>query len=244
MLTTFDQARLFGARHGSGAPAVLALHGWRRSNGDFDAMFGQSLSGVAIDLPGFGATPPPLEAWGSPEYARALLPVLSEMATPVVVVGHSLGGRVAVHLVAMAPELVRGLVLSGAPVVRPSTGPRKPPFRFRAARRLARMHLIPQKQLEEARERYGSPDYRAAEGVMRDVLVKMLHEDYSEQVAAISCPVELVWGDDDSEVPLARAQLLEQVLPKAHLTVCPGAGHLTPLTAPNELRAAVERLSA
>jgi len=55
-------------------------------------------------------------------------------------------------------------------------------------------------------------------------------------------PVELVWGDDDMAAPLATAEQLQRELPHAHLVVCRGAGHLTPLTAPGELRAAMERL--
>lgn len=221
---------------------MLALHGWRRSYSDFDAMFGNDLDGIAIDLPGFGATPPPPEPWGSAAYARAVLPVLGEMAPSVVVVGHSFGGRVAAHLAAAAPEQVQGLVLTGSPLVRTTDGAWWPRMRTRIGKRVARHHLLPEAQLESARQRYGSIDYRAADGVMRDVLVEILDEDYAEQLSAISCPVELVWGDDDAEAPLVGAELLQQALANAKLTVCPGAGHLTPITEPDQLRAAVDRL--
>ena len=92
------------------------------------------------------------------------------------------------------------------------------------------------------RQRYGSDDYRAASGVMRDVLVRTLAEDYAAAIAAVRCPVELVWGDDDTGAPLATAEQLQRELPDASLVVCPGAGHMTPLTAPGELRAAIGRL--
>jgi pimeloyl-ACP methyl ester carboxylesterase len=96
--------------------------------------------------------------------------------------------------------------------------------------------------MERARQRYGSSDYRAAVGVMRPVLVRMIAEDYAESVAAVRCPVELVWGDDDDVVPLAMARTLVSTIPEARLTVCPGAGHFVPTAAPADLRAAVERL--
>jgi pimeloyl-ACP methyl ester carboxylesterase len=242
MLTTFDNARIFGSRYGSGPPTVLALHGWARDHSDFDAMFGGRLDGIALDLPGFGATPPPDEPWGSPEYAKAVLPVLSEMATPVVVVGHSFGGRVAVHLAQRAKADIRALVLTGVPLVGDGGAPRKPPRNVRIAKRLAALHLVSDRRLEAARQQHGSPDYRAAEGVMRPILVKLLHEDYSEALAAVRCPVELIWGMDDREVPLARAEKLVRMIPDARLTVYEDAGHLTPLTLPTELRAVVEQL--
>jgi pimeloyl-ACP methyl ester carboxylesterase len=96
--------------------------------------------------------------------------------------------------------------------------------------------------MEALRQRYGSDDYRAASGVMRDILVRTLAEDYTAVLAALRCPVELVWGDDDTSAPLAVAEKLEAELSVAHLVVCAGAGHLTPLTVPGELRAAIGRL--
>jgi pimeloyl-ACP methyl ester carboxylesterase len=160
---------------------------------------------------------------------------------PVVVLGHSFGGRVAVTLAAARPELVRALVLTGAPLA-PRPGARhRPPAAFRLVRALRRAGLVSEWRLERARRRFGSADYRAAEGVMRQVLVRLLAEDYGPALRSLRCPVELVWGQDDAEAPLAAAEWVQGVVPRASLTVCPGAGHLTPLTAPGQLRAAVDR---
>ena len=164
-------------------------------------------------------------------------------ARRVVVVGHSLGGRIAVRLAAARPELVGALVLSGAPLVARG-GRRRPPVVFRVARAMHRAHLVGDARMERARRRHGSADYRAAEGVIRDILVRLVNERYDDALAAVRCPVELVWGDDDAEAPLSVASAIVDALPDARLTVCPGAGHLTPLTAPGELRAAVERALA
>jgi pimeloyl-ACP methyl ester carboxylesterase len=241
MLSSFDEGRLFGAAHGNGAPWVLALHGWARDHRDFNKVFGRDLDGVALDLPGFGATPEPPEAWGSEPYAWAVAPVLTAMPGPVVVVGHSFGGRVAVHLGATFPDRVAALVLTGAPLFRRTGAPTKPKARYRLARSLAKSGILSERRLEKARNRYGSADYRAAQGVMRSVLVKVSQEDYLPQLKAIRCPVDLVWGDDDREVPLEIAERIKAEVPTARLTVVPGAGHLTPLTIPQELRSAIER---
>jgi pimeloyl-ACP methyl ester carboxylesterase len=109
---------------------------------------------------------------------------------------------------------------------------------------MSRVHLVPESTLERARNKYGSPDYVAARGVMRQVLVRLLAERYDEQLAALRCGVELVWGDDDKEVPLSVAEAVVSAVPGAVLTVCRGAGHLTPLTVPDALRQAVERALA
>jgi pimeloyl-ACP methyl ester carboxylesterase len=228
---------------------VVALHGWRRTHADFAASLGPSapggpLSTLAPDLPGFGATPAPAQPWGSVEYAAAVARVIEDAVgsgPAPVVVGHSLGGRIAVRLASARPELVGALVLSGAPLLPRAAGPRRPPFGFRLVRALHRAHVVGDASMERARQRHGSPDYRAAHGVMRDVLVRLVNERYDDVLAALRCPVELVWGDDDTEAPVESARALASAIAQAHLSLCHGAGHLLPLTAPAELRAAVER---
>jgi len=245
---------MYGETWGNGPPAVLALHGWRRSHADFAAALGPGSPGdppptMAPDLPGFGATPEPPGPWGSPDYADAVAALLRSADGPdgpVVVVGHSLGGRIAVRLAAAHPDLVGALVLTGAPLVRVG-GRRRPPVAYRLARAMHRVHLVGEGRMEKARRRHGSADYRAAEGVMRDVLVRLVNETYDDALGVLAdrrCPVELVWGDDDAEAPPAVARALAEALPQARVTWCPGAGHLTPLTAPAELRAAVRRALA
>ena len=163
------------------------------------------------------------------------------VSTPMVLLGHSFGGRVAVNVAAMRPDLVRALVLTGAPLVR-TVRARRPPAAFRAMRALRRRGLVSESSMERARQRYGSADYAAAQGVMRQVLVGLLSEDYSEQLSGLRCPVELVWADDDTEAPLAVAQAVSGIVGHAELTVCPGAGHLTPLSVPDRLRLAVDKV--
>jgi pimeloyl-ACP methyl ester carboxylesterase len=247
VLRSYADGSLLGSASGTAVPDVLALHGWARSHRDFDGVVAAvpdtdpapdpSLDAIALDLPGFGQAPPPPAVWGSPEYATAIAAVMDEMAPTVVVIGHSFGGRVALHLAVRRPDRVRALVLTGVPLFPPDR--RAPAAQFRAVRLLHRAGLIGEGRMEVARQRYGSEDYRRAEGVMRQVLVKTLGERYDEQLASIGCPVSLVWGADDMAAPVAMAEAASARLAHATLAVCSGAGHLTPLTVPRVLHHAV-----
>ncbi len=248
MLKSFAGGRVFGGTWGPGTAVVLALHGWNRTHRDFAGVFDQDgagdLGAVAPDLFGFGATPPPPEAWGTEQYARHLLTILDEpglLADRIVLVGHSFGGKVAVRLCGLAPDRIERLVLTGVPLLDRAGRRSKPPPVFRVGRRLHRLGLIGETRMERLRNRYGSPDYRAARGVMRDVLVRVLAEQYADELATIGCPVQLVWGEDDTEVPLEVALRAERLFPSATLVTLPGIGHLTPTEAPAALREAITR---
>lgn len=240
-LTSFQRGTVFATRHGSGAPPrVLAMHGWGRNRTDFDAVLA-GLDAYAIDLPGFGVSPPPPAAWTAADYAeQAVAPILGEFPDPVVVVGHSFGGRVAVCLAAAHPDRVASLVLVGVPLLR--SAPRaRPRLRYRALRALHRVGVVGDDAMERARRRHGSADYRQASPLMRQVLVQAVAESYEDELATIACPTELLWGEGDTEVPVAVAEAARAIAGHARLTVVPGAGHLLPLTHPAEVRAAVDR---
>ncbi|WP_182111550.1 MULTISPECIES: alpha/beta fold hydrolase [unclassified Actinotalea] len=213
-------------RVGAAPSRVLALHGWGRSGADFQRVL-DGTDALAVHLPGFGPTAPPPQAWGSVEYAEHLAAALAGTG-PYTVVAHSFGGRVAVRLAAAHPELVRSLVLTGVPLVR-ATPPPRPRLALRVAKRLRAAHLLPQGVVDRLRRSGGSADYQAAQGVMRGVLVRVVGEDYREdlaRIAAAGLPVHLVWGEADDAAPLAGARLAAELLPGAPLDVVPGAGHL------------------
>ena len=245
MLSGYLEGRAFGERSGTSPPWLLALHGWGRTHADFAGVLAAThdqgaLDAVALDLPGFGASPAPDEAWGAKEYAEFVRPLLDEMAGGVVLVGHSFGGRVAVELAAMVDDQVAGLVLTGVPLVRLGRPPR-PRVRYRIVRSLAAAGIVSQGRLDAARERHGSRDYREARGVMREVLVRVLAEDYRPALARLRCPVEFVWGERDTVVPLAAARSALDLTAKGRLTVLPGVDHFVPTAAPAALREAALR---
>lgn len=233
---------VFAESHGSWPPRVVALHGWSRRGSDFDAVLA-GLDAIALDLPGFGASPAPVEPHGARGYAELLAPVVGSLPEAPVLVGHSFGGRVAVCLATAVP--VRGLVLTGVPLVRRETG-RSPSLGFRMARWANRIGLISDDRMERERRSRGSDDYRAATGVMRDVLVAAINESYEDELSRVRVPVSMIWGANDREVPISVADdardLLESEGTPVRMTTVDGVGHLVPTQAPAQLRAVIDEM--
>ena len=249
MLRAYGDGNLFGEPYGEGPVRVVWLHGWGRRSQDFHAAAGllarDGVASVALDLPGFGSSPPPLAPGGARHYAALVVPALSVIADgPLVLVGHSFGGRVAAVVAADHPALVRSIVLTGVPLLHRAASVRTP-LGYRALRRLHALGVIGERRLERARRRYGSGDYRAATGVMRDVLVAMVHESYEDELGRLACPVALVWGANDREVPPDVARRATSLLRAPHtLTVIDDVGHFVPTDAPSALVDAVRQALA
>lgn len=242
MLSSVLDGRLMAERYGSGAVAVLALHGWGRTRNDWDPIL-NGLDALAVDLPGFGLTPPPETGWGSPQYAEMLAPLLTELG-PVVLAGHSFGGRVAVHLASAHPQLCRGLVLTGAPLHR-RAAQGKSPLAFRVARRLHRMGLVGDDRMNAARNKYGSADYRATSGVMRETFVTLVNENYDAQLAQVASngvPVRLVWGRGDTAAPVRTAERIHAAITNSELTVLDDSAHALDAQLSSALRASIDGL--
>lgn len=243
----------FYGRGSSPSPRVVALHGWQRTGRDFDWMLTDpayaEVGVLTLDLPGFGETPLPDSGWGTPEYADALAEALrSKNLGPMLVVGHSMGGRVGLRFAARHPELVSGLVLTAAPLTRATDGPtRKPALGFRAAKALHRIGIVSEPRMEAARQKYGSVDYRTAGPTLRPVLVRTVNEDYDADLTVVSglgVPIALVWGALDTAAPAAQVETLRRRLGPIVVTVGDGKGHDTPVEMRPELTAAVRAVLA
>lgn len=244
MLRAYGGGKFFGEPWGEGPVRVVWLHGWSRSIQDFSAcaslLAARGFASVALDLPGFGSSPLPTVAGGARMYSELVAPILEEIASgPVVLVGHSFGGRVATVLAATRPELVSALVLTGVPLVklaRVAPVPRA----FLVTRRLHALGLVSDARMEAARQRFGSTDYRNAHGVMRAVLVAMVNESYEAELRQLELPVTMLWGAHDREASPEVAAAASALLTCPHeLRIEATLGHMVPTEAPELLVGAV-----
>lgn len=144
------------------------------------------------------------------------------------------------------PGLISGLVLTGIPLYRPpASGNVK--LVYRIGRTLHRRGLIAERHMEKLREKYGSSDYRNAKGVMRDVLVKAVNDDYTQQINTIAhgpeIPIRLVWGEGDTAAPTwMPEQAMSSLSGRASLEVVAGSTHQLASGLERDLRLAIDEL--
>lgn len=243
MLVRLDGLDTFYTLEGSGSP-VLLLHGWGASSQHLSAVavgLAPTFRVLAVDLPGFGWSDPPPEAWGSGEYAAHVRRLLDRLAIgPAAVLGHSFGGRVAIQLAAASPARVARLVLVASAGIRP---PRGSGYyaRVGATKLLKAMAALPglgrlgRPLATWWVERAGSRDYRAA-GRLRPTLVRLVNEDLAPLLPRIQAPTLVLWGDQDREVGRAAVVRLASGIRGARLLVFEGAGHFPFQDTPERFR--------
>lgn len=235
---------LFG-REGTGADhPVLMLHGWGASLrlmqplGERLAALGYSV--YIPDLPGFGDSQPPPSAWGALDYAKFAVDYLDrhELAQ-VYLFGHSFGGRLGLVLGADYSDRIAKMALADAAGV-PETKSPAADMRLRGYKAIRDgLYKIGATGLaDDLRQRYnaryGSADFQAVTGVMRETFVKVVGEDLRPYAQRVQPSTLLFWGDKDEDTPLWQGQELEKLIPDAGLIVYEGTGHYSYLERLNE----------
>lgn len=224
-------------------PSLVLVHGAGGSHLDWPPALRRFAGAtvVAVDLPGHGRSEPPGKD-RIDDYAAALGALLAALALgPTVVVGHSMGGAIALSLGLAPPPEVRGLVLIG-------TGAR--------LRVMDALLTMTQQDFSAAVElicssEWGSaaPDALRAAGRARLATAnpQVTHADFAacnafdmrQSLVAVRLPALVIAGGEDRLAPPKLSYALAEGLPNARLLTLPSAGHMIPLEQPAAVAGAI-----
>jgi len=260
------------AQAGSG-PVLLLIHGMGGTFENWQEVIdplAREHTVIAPDLPGHGASAP-----GAGDYSiGALAAVLRDLLIALgheraTLVGHSLGGGIAMQFAYQFPEMAERLVLvsSGglgpevSPILRAAALPGADLFISATAgpgrvvgsalaRGLAAVGLRPNVDVAEVARGYASladPDRRAAFlATLRSVIGtggQRVHAG-DRLYLAEDMPVLIIWGEHDPIIPGHHGESAHEAIPGSRLEVFPGVGHLPQLEAPGRFISVLERFIA
>ncbi|MFP6561923.1 alpha/beta fold hydrolase [Paraburkholderia sp. B3] len=240
---------------GDGEPALVFLHYWGGSSRTWDGVVGQLADRyrtVAIDHRGWGDSEAPAQGYAIADLANDAQDVVEALdLRRYVLVGHSMGGKVAQLLASRRPRGLAGVVL-----VAPSPpSPMALPDEQRAAMVSAYAsresvsqvldHALTANRLEPAhREQAIADSLRGAPQAKTAWPIAGMLEDITGEVGAIDVPVVVIAGEFDQvdRVETLRKELLPRIA-GACLHVLPRVGHLLPLEAPAALAALIRQFA-
>lgn len=202
--------------------AIVLLHGWGQ-NIEMMQMLGEPFKEnfriIALDFPGFGLSDEPKSVLDVSGYTSILEKLLDKLnVKKPILIGHSFGGRVSVKY-ASRNDVEKVILLS--PALR---GHDRKGLKTKILKSLKKVPVV--KNLEGwAKNHIGSRDYKAASPIMKDVLVKTVNEDLSDDAKRIKVPVILIYGDMDSEVPEEDTKEYERLIEDCGLILYEGCTH-------------------
>ena len=250
MITKIDGFPVNYIDEGEG-DVILLLHGWGSNITLFDGII-KTLSPnhrvIAPDMPGFGKTPEPQEAWSVDDYVDFIIKFIDNLGlNKFSVLVHSFGGRVLFKMNAREslPYVIDKVVLVDSAGIMPKKTVRQKISlkMYKIARSIMStkvLHFLYPDAVENMRKKRGSADYNNATPIMRSTLVKVVNEDLKHLISKVSCPTLIIWGDKDTATPIDDARQMEQLIADAGLVVCEGAGHYSFLEQPAKVHGALK----
>ncbi|HEY82484.1 MAG TPA: alpha/beta fold hydrolase [Dehalococcoidia bacterium] len=191
---------------GEGPPVIL-LHGggndWREWRKNLIPL-AQGLRIYAPDLPGFGLSDPPLMPV-SPSWFSSFLKDFMEAVgvKEAHIIGHSLGGTLAIALALDFPQKVKKVVLIDSAGLGPISGK-------------GRLFLFLLGGLKKVLGKENKPKFKprsAKEWLLAD------------RLAELRAKVMIVWGENDPYLPTSQAELAHQLIPDSELRIFPRCRH-------------------
>jgi pimeloyl-ACP methyl ester carboxylesterase/putative sterol carrier protein len=247
---------------GQGPPVVL-LHGLAATKLSYLPLLpalAERYRVIVPDLPGHGESGKPRARYTPAYFTKIIHALFDELGIEdAAVIGNSMGGRIALEVVARHPHRVNSLILldpaaAGLPfplyarllgLLPTGVGAIPVPWRKRIvvtaiSQMFARPESLPRAGYIAAAEEF-IRIYRKgrARVALLSAMRGLIRDDpdaFWKKVAAIEVPTLIAWGREDRLVPLGLGHRLANTIPDAQLVVMPETGHVPQFEQPEETR--------
>jgi 3-oxoadipate enol-lactonase len=245
--------RLAYDRRGKGTPLVL-LHGYPLDHHLWDEvvpLLQDQFDVILPDLRGFGGSSTVDSFYTMEDIASDIAGLLDFLDIPTaVIVGHSMGGYVALAFARLYPERVIGLGLVSSQVL--SDTPAKREDRFKTAAEVADKGtasvveaMTPKFTSDTRLQEYARSSMERQQPAAYIGALKAMGErvDSTPLLSTMDYPVVIVHGDADNLIPIDRAREIQAALPGAYLVEISGAGHMPMMEAAEKTAVALRHFA-
>jgi len=238
------ETKLHLLRAGQGDP-LLILHGAGGSPGwlQYQQALARRYQVYVPDHPGFGKSDRPEWIESVPDLACFYLWALEELGlSRVRVIGFSLGGWLAAEMAVMCSHIFDRMVLVGAAGVKPTRGEIADIF-IRSPQEVTALMFHDPKQAPEYEQLYGqepTAEQQDMQARNREMAARVAWKPYMfdprlpSLLRRLRLPTQIVWGKQDAIVPLNCAEVYQQSIRGAVLSIIDQCGHAPQLERPQE----------
>lgn len=248
-----NDIQLAYARRGKGTPLVL-LHGFPLDHHLWDEvvpLLEDTFDVILPDLRGFGNSTMLDLPSSIDDYASDIASLLDHLNIQrAAIVGHSMGGYVALAFARLYPERVSGLGLVSSQVL--ADAPDRKAGRYKSAAEVSEKGIgsvveamTSKFTADEKLQAYARASMERQQPAAYIGALKAMAEraDSTSLLSSFNFPVVVVHGDADALIPIDRAREVKEALPKAHLVEINGAGHMPMMEAKENTADALKHLA-
>ena len=216
-------------------------------------MMPADVSLVAVTLPGFANVPADPSLRSLTDFAARLASLVAPRPRPRIILGHGIGGSVALELVQRQADLVDGLILHAPvgtrldrrlfPRLMAIPGARSPGRRLFASRplrpilrRLLFSRAVPPQYVNRFFE-----EYRECSGFSQ--MFDQITPTWFRSLRTVELPSALLWGEAERLLAVDQIDDYRALLPQATPRRVPGWGHFPMVERPDEYAAEISRLA-
>lgn len=238
MYIKVNDQNIYYQKVGTGKNLIL-LHGWKQDVSSFWGVvedLKKDFTVWLVDLPGFGRSDNPKKPFSVLNYAEVIKEFIRKLniKNPTLL-GHSVGGRIAIKLAANYPNILDKLILEDSAGIKPKRD--IPKFIFYALAKIFK-YAIPNffSLKEKIRTKFYKSlksDYLTA-GELKETFTKVLNEDLTDDLPKIKTETLLIWGEKDPtlETSLQNGKKMYRLIEKSKLAILGGVGHFPHLENP------------
>ncbi len=210
---------------------ILLVHGWGDSQETFDDLrkqLGNTYGSCSVDLPGFGRSQNPKEAWSLNQYAKFLGEFLEKIKyEPDLIIAHSNGAAVVIVALANGDIVSKKLILMSAAGIRDREKAKKIISKIIAKTGKTALFWLPKSKKEQIQKKfYGSigSDLNTVPH-MKETYKKTVAQDVQADATQISIPTLLIYGENDDSTPVEYGKIYNEIIKDSKLVVIPNSGH-------------------
>lgn len=245
-----DNLKINYIKKGTGK-TVLIIPGWGTVINTYTTLI-NSISTYAnvicLDMPGFGESEEPKNSWNLDNYITFIIHFIQEQKiNELDIIGHSNGGRIIIKLMSNKEvnfKIDKIILIGSAGIVHKKTMLQKikvSTFKFcKIIAQTKPIKAIFPNFLDKVKNYFGSSDYKNANPIMRETMVKLINEDVKKFLPNIKAPTLLIWGENDTATPIADAHIMEQMIPDAGLVEIKGCTHYVFLENPTYVNIVIQ----
>jgi pimeloyl-ACP methyl ester carboxylesterase len=212
----------------NGQNSLIFLHGWKSQAQNFKNILDKCANYIALDLPGFGLSELPKRTWNLGDFSDFLKNFIEKLnINEPILIGHSFGGSIAIKYAAMGNGAKKIILID-------SSGIRKKTIKkliylllakfFKYILILPPLNLYRRTIKKSFYKKIGSLDYFEAKE-HKDIYKEIIKEDLTDQLNKITVSTDIIWGENDKDVPLNYGQVMNKHIRNSKFYIIKGTGH-------------------